>query len=310
MAEPIIEARNLSKRYGALEAVRGIDFAIERGECFGFLGPNGAGKSTTMRMIYRSTPLGGGSLRILGYEVGTGAHDREIKRRLGVVPQEYNLDERLSARENLAVFARFYGLHGQAAAERVAELLAFVAIEDRPDAPIQTLSGGFKRRVQIARGLLGKPDILVLDEPTTGLDPQVRNTLWDRLIALKRDGTTLLLTTHYMDEAEKLCDRLVIMDQGRIVAQGSPRELIRAHATPYVVELRAPDPQATAALEPVFIQRASYTGRLAERLLLYTADGEGLLREVVHGHPEVVATLRHATLEDVFLRITGRALAG
>ena len=308
MAEPIIEARALSKRYGELEAVRGIDFAIERGECFGFLGPNGAGKSTTMRMIYRATPLGGGSLRILGHEVGAGENDRAIKRRLGVVPQEYNLDERLSARENLQVFARFYGLGRQAAAERVAELLAFVALEDRPDAPIQTLSGGLKRRVQIARGLLGKPEILVLDEPTTGLDPQVRNALWEKLIELKRQGTTLVLTTHYMDEAEKLCDRLVIMDQGRIVAQGSPRELIRAHVTPYVVELRAPDPRVTAELEAVLVERVSYTGRLAERLLLYTGDGESLMREVVRGHPEIVATLRHATLEDVFLRITGRGL--
>jgi lipooligosaccharide transport system ATP-binding protein len=308
MAEPIIEARALSKRYGELEAVRGIDFAIERGECFGFLGPNGAGKSTTMRMIYRATPLGGGSLRILGHEVGKGENDRVIKRGLGVVPQEYNLDERLSARENLQVFARFYGLGRQAAAERVAELLAFVALADRPDAPIQTLSGGLKRRVQIARGLLGKPEIVVLDEPTTGLDPQVRNALWEKLLELKRQGTTLVLTTHYMDEAEKLCDRLVIMDQGRIVAQGSPRELIRAHATPYVVELLAPDPRVTAELESVLVERASFTGRLAERLLLYTGDGESLMREVVRSHPEIVATLRHATLEDVFLRITGRGL--
>jgi lipooligosaccharide transport system ATP-binding protein len=308
VVDPVIQARGLSKRYGALEAVRGIDFTIERGECFGFLGPNGAGKSTTMRMIYRATPLGGGSLRILGHEVGAGENDRRIKRRLGVVPQEYNLDERLSARENLEVFARFYGLRGQAAARRVAELLAFVAIEDRPDAPIQTLSGGLKRRVQIARGLLGSPEILILDEPTTGLDPQVRNTLWDKLIDLKRNGTTLVLTTHYMDEAEKLCDRLVIMDQGRIVAQGSPRELIRAHVTPYVVELRALDPRVTADLEDLLVERVSYTGHLAERLLLYTEHGENVLREVLHAHPEIGATLRHATLEDVFLRITGRGL--
>ena len=308
MSTPVIEAHALSKAYGNFEAVRGIDFAVQRGECFGFLGPNGAGKSTTMRMIYRAAPVGGGSLRILGHEVGGGENDRAIKRRLGVVPQEYNLDERLSARENLEVFARFYGLRGAAAARRIDALLAFAAIEDRPDTRIEALSGGLKRRVQIARGLLGEPDILVLDEPTTGLDPQVRNALWDKLVELKRQGTTLVLTTHYMDEAERLCDRLVIMDQGRIVAAGTPAELIAAHVSSHVVELRLADPAAREAVRRRFAADVAGTGQLAERLLLYTSDGESLMHQVRREHPEVPATLRLANLEDVFLRITGHGL--
>ncbi|MAE77556.1 MAG: ABC transporter [Planctomycetes bacterium] len=226
----IIRASNLRKNYGDFEAVRGISFAVNKGECFGFLGPNGAGKTTTMRMIYRAAPIGGGRLEVLGLDVGAGGNDRAIKRRLGVVPQEYNLDERLSARENLTVFARFYELYGPAAAARVAELLAFVGLEERPDLPVAALSGGLKRRVQIARGLLGDPDIVVLDEPTTGLDPTARNALWERLLELKGRGVTLVLTTHYMDEAYRLCDRLMIMDRGVIIAEGCPDELITAHA--------------------------------------------------------------------------------
>jgi lipooligosaccharide transport system ATP-binding protein len=308
LSDTVIEARDLRKQYGALEAVAGIDFEVVRGECFGFLGPNGAGKSTTMRMLYRATPVDSGTLRILDLDVGRGRNDRLIKRRLGVVPQEYNLDERLSARENLQVFARFYGLYGKAAARRVDELLGFVGLEDRPDAPIVQLSGGQKRRVQIARGLLGSPEILVLDEPTTGLDPTARHALWERLVDLKRRDVTLVLTTHYMDEAEKLCDRLVIMDRGRIVAEGSPAALIAAYATSHVVELRIEDEAELERVEAVLADGARRCGRLAQRLLLYTDDGEGLIRRVVHDHPELVATLRHSNLEDVFLEITGRGL--
>ena len=303
-----IEARGLRKSYGDFEAVRGIDFDVPQGECFGFLGPNGAGKTTTMRMIYRAAPIGGGEMTILGLAVGAGENDRAIKRRLGVVPQEYNLDERLSARENLRVFARFYGLYGRAAATRIDELLSFAALDDRPDIPILALSGGLKRRVQIARGLLGDPDIVVLDEPTTGLDPGVRNTLWTQLVELKRQNTTLVLTTHYMEEAEKLCDRLVIMDRGAIVAQGSPAELIADHATTHVVELRGDDP---AGMETIAAQADALVTRkahLAERLLLYSDHGEELIRQVVRDAPAIEATLRRSNLEDVFLEITGHGL--
>ena len=305
---PAIEAKNLRKTYGALEAVRGIDFSVHRGECFGFLGPNGAGNTTTMRMIYRATPIGEGSLTILGLDVGVGTNDRAIKRRLGVVPQEYNLDERLSVRENLTVFGRFYGLRGGPAQTRIDRLLRFAALTDRSDTPVQHLSGGLKRRVQIARGLLGDPDILVLDEPTTGLDPAVRNALWQQLVELKRRDTTLVLTTHYMDEAEKLCDRLVIMDRGGIVAHGSPAELIAQHVTSHVVELHI---ESEAELESVRQRHASAvsrTARLAERLLLYTDRGEDIIQRVVHESPHVVATLRRSNLEDVLLEITGHGL--
>ena len=311
-----IEASDLRKSYGDFEAVAGIDFAVRRGECFGFLGPNGAGKTTTMRMIYRATPIGGGELTILGLAVGDGQNDRAIKRRLGVVPQEYNLDERLSARQNLRVFARFYGLYGSAAEERIDELLDFAALSDRPDAPILTLSGGLKRRVQIARGLLGDPDILVLDEPTTGLDPSVRNTLWSQLTQLKRRQTTLVLTTHYMDEAEKLCDRLVIMDRGAIVAHGSPAELIAGHVTSHVVELRSSDPGFLQSLAEDLTKdltkdqggEVARTAQLAERLLLYSDHGEELIQRVFGQAPAIEATLRRCNLEDVFLAITGHGL--
>jgi len=307
-ADAAIEAIDLTKSYGRIEAVRGIRFHVRRGECFGFLGPNGAGKSTTMRMIYRACPLGGGSLTILGLDVGDGRNDRRIKRRLGVVPQEYNLDERLSARENLAVFARFHRLRGTAARERTDRLLDEVGVADRADVPVELLSGGQKRRVQIARGLIGTPEILVLDEPTTGLDPQARNRLWDHLVALRRRATTLVLTTHYMDEAEKLCDRLVIMDEGRIAAEGSPAELIAAHVAPHVIELRLDDDAEMERARRSFAADVENTGRLAERLLLYTRDGDDLLRRVAPEWLGCQPTLRRSNLEDVFLRLTGHGL--
>jgi lipooligosaccharide transport system ATP-binding protein len=305
---PAIEAVELRKAYGSFEAVRGIGFAVQRGECFGFLGPNGAGKTTTMRMIHRATPPSGGRLVVLGHEVGDGRNDRAIKERVGVVPQEPSLDENLTPHEILAVFARFYGLRGARGRARADELLALVGLADRASSAVRTLSGGLKRRLQIARGLLGKPEILVLDEPTTGLDPQARNRLWEQLVELRRAGTTLLLTTHYMDEAEKLCDRLVVMHQGRIVAEGSPGELIARHVAPQVLEIAVEDAAAAAHFAQRWGSAARKTARLAQRLLFYVEDGEALVRQVVHEAPGAGATLRRANLEDVFLEITGHGL--
>ncbi len=324
MGEPAVEARGLTKRFGALAAVDGIDFTVERGECFGFLGPNGAGKTTTMRMIYRATPVGGGSLRVLGHEVGRGENDRAIKRVIGVVPQEDNLDQELTVRENLSVFARFYGLRGDVARRRIDDLLELAALVEKADSRVQMLSGGMKRRALIARGLLGDPALLVLDEPTTGLDPQARHDLWDRLRVLKRrHRATLLLTTHYMEEAERLCDRLVIMDRGRIVAEGAPRALIERHAPGHVVEIALEDgdgaeggaaegggaaagPRAAAVQD--LRDAAERAEVLSDRLLLYTGDAEGLIARAAHLLPERQALVRKATLEDVFLKITGRRL--
>jgi lipooligosaccharide transport system ATP-binding protein len=221
-----VEATHLRKDYGERVAVRDITFSIEAGSCFGFLGPNGAGKSTTMRMIYRATPVGGGALRVLGLDAASGRYDREIKRRIGVVHQEDNLDQELNVEETLEVFCRFYRLSPAATRMRVDELLAFVNLEERRRSPIMTLSGGMKRRLMVARALVGRPELVVLDEPTTGLDPRARAALWERLAELRRLGTTLLLTTHYMEEAERLCDRVAMVDDGRIVAAASPRDLI------------------------------------------------------------------------------------
>lgn len=263
MSETAVEASALTKSYDGLVAVAGVDFAIRRGECFGFLGPNGAGKTTTMRMIYRASPLGGGSLRVLGYEVGGGENDRLIKREIGVVPQEDNLDQELTVRENLAVFCRFYGIRGAAARARIDDLLRFAGLEAKADARVQHLSGGMKRRALIARGLLGEPRLVVLDEPTTGLDPKARQELWERLFALKRGRATLVLTTHYMEEAERLCDRLVIMDHGKIVAEGAPAELVARHAPDAAMLGRRP------TLEDVFL-------RLTGHKLAENGEGEGV----------------------------------
>lgn len=302
--ESVIVATQLGRRYGTLVAVDDIDFHVQRSECLGFLGPNGAGKSTTMRMIYRATPVGSGRLEILGYSAD-GAHDRAIKQRLGVVPQEDNLDQRLSVRENLEIFARFYRLPRARARERIDELMEFADLTGRPNAPVETLSGGLRRRVQIARGLLGSPEILILDEPTTGLDPQARHRLWEKLHDLRRRDTTLVLTTHYMEEAEQLCDRILIMDHGHIVAQGSPAELIAEHVTSHVVQLdRIED---VAKLERLG-EAAERSEQLGEHILLYTNDGEALMQRVMREAPEAEPQYRRSTLEDVFLRITGREL--
>ncbi len=298
-------ATGLGKRYGDFVAVDGIDFTIPRGVCFGFLGPNGAGKTTTMRMIYRASPVGSGSLLILGHEAAGGRNDRVIKQKLGVVSQEDNLDEELTLRENLTVFARFYGLTRQQAASRADEMLEFAQLTEKAGARIRELSGGMRRRALIARGLLGNPELVVLDEPTTGLDPQARLNLWDRLRDLKRRNATLILTTHYMDEAEQLCDTLVIMDKGRIVAQGRPRDLIKQHVSSHVVEVGLP---AGAAPPEQLTSLAKRFEQHHDRLLLYVDNGDEVLGRAMQLLPDAETLIRRSTLEDVFLKIAGRGL--
>ncbi|MEO5838176.1 MAG: ABC transporter ATP-binding protein [Acidimicrobiales bacterium] len=303
--EPLIRAEKLTKRFGAFVAVDGIDFAVERGEAFGFLGPNGAGKSSTMRMIGCVSPVSDGTLRIFGLDPATDG--TRIRGRLGVVPQQDSLDEELTVYENLVVYGRYFDLPRSVCRERAHELLDFVQLRDRANSRVEPLSGGMKRRLTIARSLMSEPEMLLLDEPTTGLDPQARHLVWDRLYRLKQRGVTLVLTTHYMDEAEQLCDRLVIMDNGRIVAEGSPRQLIERYITREVLELRfAEADEADAATIIDLVERAE---ALPDRLLLYTDDGEQTL-EHVHARNvrPLSALVRRATLEDVFLRLTGRSL--
>jgi lipooligosaccharide transport system ATP-binding protein len=303
---PMVSARGLRKSYGAFEAVKGIDVEVLEGESFGFLGPNGAGKSSTMRMIAAVSPVSAGTLRILGMDPAT--HGSQIRARIGVCPQENTLDTELSVAENLVVYGRYFGLSRAEASTRTAELLAFVQLSDRAKAKVESLSGGMKRRLTIARSLVNQPDLLLLDEPTTGLDPQARHQLWDRLFRLKLQGVTLVLTTHYMDEAEQLCDRLVVMDKGLIVAAGSPAQLIAEHATREVLELRfgVGEHEAMAAKVDGLAQRVEV---LPDRLLLYTDDGDATASAVHARGVEALSTLvRRATLEDVFLRLTGRTL--
>jgi lipooligosaccharide transport system ATP-binding protein len=305
--QPLIYARGLVKRFGSFTAVDGIDFELTRGEAFGFLGPNGAGKSSTMRMIGCVSPPTGGELSILGMD--PVAQGREIRARLGVVPQEDTLDVELTVRENLLVYGRYFGLPRDVIRERTAELLEFVQLSDRAADQVEPLSGGMKRRLTIARSLINEPDILLLDEPTTGLDPQARHVVWDRLFRLKQRGVTLVLTTHYMDEAEQLCDRLVVMDGGKIVASGSPRSLIGQYSTPEVLELRFDPADHQQAAEKVATVPTDRREVLADRILLYVASGEAALA-AVHGLglEPVTSLVRRSTLEDVFLRLTGRQL--
>src|SRR5690349_13125966 len=302
----MVRARGLVKRFGDFTAVDGIDFELHRGEAFGFLGPNGAGKSSTMRMIGCVSPPSGGELRILGMDPRrSGAR---IRARLGVVPQQDSLDGELTVRDNLLIYGRYFGLSRAECRRRADELLEFANLTERADAMVEPLSGGMKRRLTIARALINRPEILLLDEPTTGLDPQARHVLWDRLFRLKRQGVTLVLTTHYMDEAEQLCDRLVVMDGGRIVAEGSPRELIERWSTREVVELRF---QADE-LGPIAERLQGLPGRVEElpdRILVYTDDGDGTVRGVENSGVRPLSVLvRRSTLEDVFLRLTGRSL--
>ncbi len=298
-------ARSLAKRYGTFEAVRGIDFQVSLGECFGFLGPNGAGKTTTMKMISCASPPSAGVLEVLGLPV---TRPRQIKRRLGVVPQENNLDEEVSVLQNLVIYARYFAIAPRVARPRAEELLAFVALEDKRDWNIRLLSGGMKRRLLVARALMNEPDVLILDEPTTGLDPQARHLVWEKLRSLKHEGVTLVLTTHYMEEASQLCDRLVIMHEGRILVEGSPREVIAQQTSPYVIEVFEPDQDAAgtlASLEGL----ADRMERLADRWLFYTGDGDAMLAKVRAAVSDPSSVwLRGATLEDVFLSLTGRGL--
>jgi lipooligosaccharide transport system ATP-binding protein len=303
--EALIHARGLTKQFGALRAVDGIDFDVPRGEAFGFLGPNGAGKSSTMRMIGCVSPPSGGTLRILGMDpVKQGS---EIRARLGVVPQADTLDNELTVRENLIIYGRYFGLSRSEVRQRAEELLDFVQLSERADSKVEPLSGGMKRRLTIARALVNDPEIILLDEPTTGLDPQARHVVWDRLFRLKQRGVTLILTTHYMDEAEQLCDRLVVMDNGKFAAEGSPLDLIREYSTREVVELRFPG-EAPTVDAGMFDGMVSRVEVLPDRLLFYTDDGDAL---VPHAHerlqPQSVL-VRRSTLEDVFLRLTGRTL--
>ena len=301
----MIEAVGLRKSFGEFEAVRGIDVRVERGECFGFLGPNGAGKSSTMRMIAAVSPISGGSLRIVGLDPAVDGS--AIRGRIGVCPQEDTLDNEINVRDNLLVYGRYFGLPRAEVRRRADELLEFVQLTDKAAARVEDLSGGMKRRLTIARSLINRPEVLLLDEPTTGLDPQARHVVWERLFRLKKQGVTQVLTTHYMDEAEQLCDRLVVMDKGLIVAEGAPADLIREHATREVVELRFDDDDLQALAGR--IADLAEVEVLPDRLLLYTADGERALAAVhERGLVPVASLVRRSTLEDVFLRLTGRTL--
>jgi lipooligosaccharide transport system ATP-binding protein len=310
----LVSAKGLTKRYGPVEAVAGIDVQIAAGEAFGFLGPNGAGKSSTMRMVAAVSPPSGGELRILGMDPATDGP--AIRARLGVCPQEDTLDPELSTRENLVTYGRYFGMSRAACRAKADELLDFVALADKADATVESLSGGMKRRLTIARSLVNDPELLLLDEPTTGLDPQARHVVWDRLFRLRQAGVTLVLTTHYMDEAEQLCDRLVVMDRGVIVAEGSPRDLIAKYSTREVTELRFGVDDAADGHD-VFGERigeriadlAARVEALPDRLLLYTDDGEDAAAAVhARGLRPISVLVRRSTLEDVFLRLTGRSL--
>ncbi|TAL11237.1 MAG: ATP-binding cassette domain-containing protein [Chloroflexota bacterium] len=303
---PLILARALTKRFGTFTAVDAVDFDVAPGEAFGFLGPNGAGKTSTMRMIGCTSPASGGTLSVLGMD--PEAQGPEIRSRLGVVPQADTLDEELTVRENLVIYGRYFGLSRAECGRRADELLDFAQLTERRDSRVEPLSGGMKRRLTIARALINEPDVLLLDEPTTGLDPQARHLLWDRLYRLKQRGVTLVLTTHYMDEAEQLCDRLVVMDKARIVAEGSPRALIEQYSTREVAELRFPV-GVQETLDGQLDGLADRIEQLPDRLLLYANDGEAVA-VAVHERglrPETVL-VRRSTLEDVFLRLTGRTL--
>jgi lipooligosaccharide transport system ATP-binding protein len=304
---PLVEARALTKRFGSFVAVDQIDFEIERGEAFGFLGPNGAGKSSTMRMIGCVSPVSAGHLRVLGLDPAVDGP--AIRSRLGVVPQEDTHDTELTVWDNLLIYGRYFDLPRPTIRTRAEELLEFVQLTDRRDSKVDPLSGGMKRRLTIARALINQPELLLLDEPTTGLDPQARHLVWERLYQLKRAGVTLVLTTHYMDEAEQLCDRLVIMDRGRIVAEGSPRELIARHVTREVVELRFETEIDRARALGKLEAMVDRVEQLADRVVLYTEDGDRVATAITdNGIGAAAVLVRRASLEDVFLILTGRTL--
>jgi len=302
---PAVEARSLTKRYAKVEAVKGIDFDVPTGRVFGFLGPNGAGKTTTMRMVVGLSPKTSGELRVLGLDVET--QGRAIRKRIGVVPQEANLDADMTTRENLVVFGRFFDITGARLRDRVDELLAYVQLTEKADTIVQELSGGMRRRLLIARALINDPELLVLDEPTTGLDPQSRSVLWEQIRAMRRAGKTVLLTTHYMDEAERLADDILIIDEGRIIEKGTPRALIEKHVGREALEMQVDD----AAEKKVRARLHSrHVERLGEELRVFGDDGDKLLEEVhAAGVEPREHRVRRATLEDVFLKLTGRRLS-
>jgi lipooligosaccharide transport system ATP-binding protein len=303
---PVITATSLTKKYKDFAAVDGISFDVAPGESFGLLGPNGAGKSTTMRMLGAVSTRTGGDLEILGLD--PDRYGPEIRSQLGVVPQADNLDQELRVRDNLIVYGRYFGIPRAVVAKRADELLEFAQLADRAKAKVDDLSGGMKRRLTIARALVNEPKILLLDEPTTGLDPQARHILWDRLFRLKEQGTTLVLTTHYMDEAEQLCDRLVVVDKGAIMAEGSPAELIRLHSSREVLEVRFGSDRNAVVAEQI----AGVGDRievLPDRILIYSSDGEAELGHLLRqGLEPITSLVRRSSLEDVFLRLTGRTL--
>jgi len=305
----MIRARGLRKSFGTFEAVKGIDVDVRRGEAFGFLGPNGAGKSSTMRMIASVSPISGGTLEILGMDPAKDGP--AIRGRLGVCPQEDTLDNELNVRDNLYIYGRYFGIPKGEVSSRVDELLEFVSLTEKARSKVEDLSGGMKRRLTIARSLVNNPDLLLLDEPTTGLDPQARHVLWDQLFRLKQAGVTLVITTHYMDEAEQLCDRLVVMDKGRIAAEGSPRQLIEEHSTREVAELRFGIADESNPHE-LIARKIEDLGRLEvlpDRILVYSPDGEEVIAKVhERGLDPIAVLVRRSTLEDVFLRLTGRTL--
>jgi lipooligosaccharide transport system ATP-binding protein len=302
----VITATDLTKKYKAFAAVDGISFEVAPGEAFGLLGPNGAGKSTTMRMVGAVSTRTSGSLSILGLDPDD--HGPEIRSQLGVVPQQDNLDQELRVRDNLIVYGRYFGIPRAVLAKKADELLEFAQLGDRAKAKVDDLSGGMKRRLTIARALVNDPRILLLDEPTTGLDPQARHILWDRLFRLKEQGTTLVLTTHYMDEAEQLCDRLVVVDKGRIMAEGSPASLIRDHSSREVLEVRFGSDRNAVVAEQIK-HAGDRIEVLPDRILIYSANGEAELAKLTDAGLEPLTSLvRRSSLEDVFLRLTGRTL--
>jgi len=306
MTQALIQARGLTKKFGDFTAVDGIDFDVAKGESFGILGPNGAGKSTTMRIIAATSQRTSGSISILGRD--PEEHGPQVRAHLGVVPQQDNLDTELTVSENLYIYGRYFGLSKGFIKNKVDELLEFAQLQEKRDVKVDALSGGMKLRLTIARALVSEPDILMLDEPTTGLDPQARHILWDRLFRLKEDGVTLIITTHFMDEAEQLCDRLVVMDKGKIMAEGSPLELIKKYSTKEVLEVRFGSDR-NQEVAPTLKSMCDRMEQLPDRILLYVEDGEALLEMITEKklHP-TTSLVRRSSLEDVFLRLTGRSL--
>jgi lipooligosaccharide transport system ATP-binding protein len=306
MSEELIVARGLTKKFGDFTAVDGIDFSVYRGESFGLLGPNGAGKSTTMRIIGATSQRTSGEITILGKD--PEKFGPQIRAHLGVIPQKDNLDEQLTVTENLYIYGRYFGLSSKFIKGKVDELLEFAQLEEKRDAKVESLSGGMKRRLTIARALVSEPDILMLDEPTTGLDPQARHILWDRLFRLKEKGVTLVITTHFMDEAEQLCERLIVIDRGKIMAEGSPADLIKRYSSKEVLEVRFGSENNEAVADQLR-DKCERLEVLPDRILLYAEDAEHALEEIMRAnmHPKT-SLVRRSSLEDVFLRLTGRTL--